>query len=349
MRTHARKFSVAIVAALLLVTLPATASAALSPPTISSQFTPASIGPGGTTALSFTITNLDASALSGVAFTDTLPAGLVVDNPNGQNGTCGSTSTLTAVAGGSTISLASGSLAKTTDPTTPASCTVQVSVTSTTPGDYQNSTGPVSSTEGGVGNSDTQTLIVFNLPRALVTKPTENAVYNFRQSVIARYRCQDAFGAPGLEACSGDTDNGTPIDTSTVGANTFSVSAISADGAITTQTIDYLVLPDNRFKVSRITAHTGGPVTFKVKVPDAGKLTAKLTHNGTTVGQTVVKLTAAGTTPVTVKSNAAGRKLIKTALKAKHPKPISLTLAVTFVPAFGKAGTPASTTFKLKP
>ena len=344
MRTDARKFSAAIVAALLLVALPATASAAVSPPTISSQFTPASIGSGGTTALSFTITNPNASGtLHNVGITDTLPTGLTVDNPNGQNGTCGSASTVTAAAGGSTISLTGGTLAA------GANCTIQVSVTSTTPGTYKNSTGSVTSTEAPASTADTQTLTVFGLPTVSVTGPTENAVYAFGQTVIAHYTCADAAGAPGIAACSGDADNGTPIDTSSDGANTFSVSAISSDGAITTQTIDYVVLPDNRITVSKPKGHTGGTVTFNVRVPDAGKLTAKLTHNGQTFGRVVVKLTSDGTTSFTIRLNATGRKLFKTAARAKPPKPVSLTLTVTFVPVLGTAGRPTVSTLSIKP
>ncbi len=339
-----RLSSAAIAAAALLVALPAAASAAVNPPTLSSAFTPASIGSGGTTALSFTITNPNPSALSGIAFTDALPSGLVVDNPNGLTGTCGSTSVLTADAGSSTIALTAGKLAA------GANCTLQVSVTSTTPANYQNSAGPVSSTEAtGPGTADTQTLTVFGLPTVSVTTPKENAVYSFGQKVIASYTCADALGAPGLSACSGDSDNGTAIDTSSDGANTFSISAISNDGAITTQTIDYTVLPDNRFTVSKLTGHTGGQVTLKVKLPDAGKLTATLLRNGKTLGQTVRGSQSDGTQSVTIKPNAAFRKAIRTALKAKHPKPISLKLTVSFTPFFGKAGKVYTSTLKIKP
>lgn len=359
MRTHAKKFSsgvgvergirtgtrtVGLIAALLLVALPGTAAAAPLPPTISSQFTPASIGAGGTTALSFTITNPNSSGtLSAIGFTDTLPTGLAVDNPNGQNGTCGSTSTLSAPASGSTITLTTGKLAA------GATCTVQVSVTSTTPGTYQNSTGPVSDTVAGAGNTDTQSLTVFGLPTVSITAPTENAVFAFGQQVIAQYSCQDAPGAPGIAACSGDADSGTAIDTSTVGAQTFSVSAISADGAVTTQTIDYTVLPDNRITVGKPAGHADGTVTFRVRVPDVGKLTATLTHSGTTYGQLVVKQTTQGSSRYELKLNAKGRKLLRKAAKAKHPKPVAFKLTVTFLPAFGKVGTPATSAVTIKP
>jgi hypothetical protein len=131
--------SVLTAAALVLCTA-GSAMAASVPPTVASAFTPSEIGAGDSTAtaLSITIANPNASGtLSGVGFTDTLPAGLTVDNPNGENGTCGSAGVITATPGASAFSLAGGSLKA------GVSCTISISVIASQVGVLQNATGPV--------------------------------------------------------------------------------------------------------------------------------------------------------------------------------------------------------------
>jgi uncharacterized repeat protein (TIGR01451 family) len=324
----------------VIAAAPATALAA-SPPTLTSSFTPASVTVGNTSALTFTITNPNSSgSLTGISFTDALPAGLVVDNPNGQNGTCGSTSTLTAVAGSGTISLTGGKLAA------GASCTVSADVTSNTPGTYTNSTGPVSSTEGGAGSGDAQALTVFGNPAVSVTSPKDRATFNFGQKVNARYSCKPAAGAPPLSDCSGDAASGAPIDTSTAGPQTFSVSAITADGSVVTQTIDYTVRPDNRITITHVKATRQGAVTLSVKVPGRGTLavlesapTANLAAAALSPGKgrfAFARVThhvgSSGTLRFTIKPGAKGERLIK-----NHHSAVVIRLAVAFTPKDGLA------------
>jgi mucin-19 len=126
----------------------------VGPPTITKAFGAASIPLNGSTSLSFTITNPSTTvALTGVAFSDTLPAGLVVSTPNGLTGTCGA-GTITATAGTNTISLSGGTIAAS------GSCTFSVNVTGTAAGAQVNTTSAVTSTEGGTGNTATATVHV---------------------------------------------------------------------------------------------------------------------------------------------------------------------------------------------
>src|SRR5262249_41558004 len=92
-----------------------TASASVvvvAPPVLAAAFNPAAIPPNSTTALTFTITNPAANTVAetGVAFSDTLPAGLVVATPNGFSGNAGG-GTVTATAGSNSISLSGASIA----------------------------------------------------------------------------------------------------------------------------------------------------------------------------------------------------------------------------------------------
>jgi len=126
----------------------------VAPPTIVKGFNPVGIQPNGVSTLTVTITNPAANTVAeaGVAFTDNFPANLVVATPNGLTNTCGGTATATAGSGAASL----------TGGTVPinSSCTVTVNVSSPFTGSYLNSTGPVSSTNGGTGGSASATVIV---------------------------------------------------------------------------------------------------------------------------------------------------------------------------------------------
>ncbi|HXA86896.1 MAG TPA: hypothetical protein VNZ47_17555, partial [Candidatus Dormibacteraeota bacterium] len=127
-----------------------------TPPSITKAFGAATIPLNGSTSLTFTINNPNTTlALTGIAFTDNLPAGLVVATPNALNNTCGGTAT--AVGGSSSVSLSAGTLAAS------ASCTVSVNVTGTTAGVKNNSV-QVTSTEGGTGNTSNASITVVAPP-----------------------------------------------------------------------------------------------------------------------------------------------------------------------------------------
>ena len=75
--------------------------------TLTKAFGDVSIGAGSTTTLTFSLSNPNASSVSPLGFSDTLP---MVATPNGLTGSCGG-GTITAVAGSNSISLAGATLA----------------------------------------------------------------------------------------------------------------------------------------------------------------------------------------------------------------------------------------------
>jgi LPXTG-site transpeptidase (sortase) family protein len=129
---------------------------AIAPPSIVKSFSPTTILEGNTTTLSFTITNPNqGSGLSGIAFSDELPAGL--DVTTASLAQCGGTLDVTDNdPARDTIVLSGGSLLA------DSSCTFTVTVTGTADGDYTNTTGDVTAT-GPValtGNATSANLIV---------------------------------------------------------------------------------------------------------------------------------------------------------------------------------------------
>ncbi len=136
---------------------PATANLAVAlPPGISKAFQPSKVIPGGTVNLAFTINNPNNFAsLTGIGFTDNLPAGVIVATPNGATSNCGGT--VVAVAGSSSITLANVTLAAS------ASCSLTVAVIGQTEGVKNNTTTAVTSNVGA-GNTASATLTVAKPP-----------------------------------------------------------------------------------------------------------------------------------------------------------------------------------------
>lgn len=136
--------------------------AIVGPPTPIVMFGAQTIPLGASTSMTFTIQNPNATTLSGVGITDTLPVGLKLATPVDLTGSCGG-GTIGALAGGTTVSLSGATLAA------GASCTFSVNVTSIAAGSQTNTTGQVSSTQGGEGATATATLTVLAAPSLSAT------------------------------------------------------------------------------------------------------------------------------------------------------------------------------------
>ena len=136
-----------LLALALLVLLAAAGPASAgepSAPTLSKVFTPNVIGPGGVSTATFTITNFSPFPVTGVAFTDTLPAAITIADPANASTDCdlGTSGTLTAPDGGSTITLSDAQIGAS------SSCTITVDVTASTAGAHTNPAVTLTSSAG---------------------------------------------------------------------------------------------------------------------------------------------------------------------------------------------------------
>ncbi len=126
----------------LLVALPAIAGEIA--PSFSKVFLPDSIGPGSTSTLQFDIFNDFSDPVSDLAFTDNLPAGVVIATPASASTDCAE-GILSAPDGGTSISLSGGQVGAI------SGCTVVVNVTSSTIATHMNISGDLTSSAGNSG------------------------------------------------------------------------------------------------------------------------------------------------------------------------------------------------------
>jgi uncharacterized repeat protein (TIGR01451 family) len=134
----------------------------VQPPSISKAFAQNPVGRNQAVKLTFSVTNPNATlAISGLQFTDVLPtlpgAMLVAPVPNISITNCGP-GVLTAAAGANSLSFTGGTLA------VGATCVVSVDVIGTTPGNYTNVSGAVTSSNAATGNTATASLRVLEVP-----------------------------------------------------------------------------------------------------------------------------------------------------------------------------------------
>ena len=270
-----------------------TASASVNvvaPPSIAKAFGAAFVPLNGTTSLTFTITNPAANAVAetGVAFTDTLPAGLVVATPNGLTNTCGGTAT--AVAGSGSISLTGGTIAAS------STCTLTVNITATASGNFVNTTGNVSSTNGGTGNTATANISVATPPT--ITKTFGAAVIPLNGSTSLTFTITNpAANTIGLTGVA-FTDNlpaglvvATPNAlTSTCGGTT---TAVAGSGSISLSAGTLAVNTSCTISVN-VTGTTGGAKNNSVQVTSAEGGTGNTSNASITVVSPAVIIKAFG-------------------------------------------------------
>ncbi len=126
--------------------------------TIAKSFSPNPSTLNGVSALTITLGNPNAGALSGYNFVDNLPANMLIANPaNATTSGCG-TPTLTATAGASTISFSNGTVAAN------GTCVIKVNVTATATGTLNNTTNNLFVDSVDTGKTASASLTVNNDP-----------------------------------------------------------------------------------------------------------------------------------------------------------------------------------------
>jgi len=124
-------------------------------PVFTQEFQPDTIGPGSHSYLVYRIDNsAGGTAVTNVDFSNTLPTAVTLGEY--QNNTCGGT--LTAPSGGATVTLTDGEI------NVNQSCSVTVSVTASTPGNFTNVSGDLTSSAGNSGTSTDDLFVTTDRP-----------------------------------------------------------------------------------------------------------------------------------------------------------------------------------------
>jgi trimeric autotransporter adhesin len=329
-------------------------------PTISESFSPTSVATGVNSTVTFTLGNPSANvvSLTGVAFSDTLPANLKVSTPNGVVSTCGGT--VSATAGGSSIGFTNGTL------TSGQTCTVKVNVNSTVANTYTNTTGAVTATNSNAGGTASATLtvvasetkLVYTAPPApsitvggnagTVTVAIEDGSNNVATSDSTTLVTLTVTGPSSYlqtytaTAASGvATFNLTAVALNTAGSYTYTASSGSLTSAVANetvgaanQTITFTGLP------ATATFGSAGPYTLNGTASSGLPVSYTVTGPASLSGTTLT-ITGAGTVSVTASQagNAnfnAATPVTQTIVVGKTDQTITFTLPSTAT--FGSAG-----------
>ncbi len=194
-------------------------------------------------------------------------------------------------------------------------------------------------------------------PSVSIGAPVDGARYVRGQEVVASYGCRDGVAGPGVAAgpgiasCTGTVASGSPINTTTFGRHTFTVTATSEDGQQTIRTVSYTVVSvTDRFTIAHVLTYADGTVTFSVGVSGPGRVDVLETAWDDNLARAVAILQpaprrfvfarahtdvrGASTISMSVKPNARGQLLVR-----HHTYRVTLRLWATYTQDGGGSST----------
>jgi hypothetical protein len=316
--------------------LPATASASGAPLTIAVT-TSGPLATGSTTnylgnvgvtyGVTYTLKAASTDTLTDVGFTDTLPAGVTLDDEVGETAkNCGTPFVPANQPGASTVTESALTVIGSAAAGYVGSCTITLEfVASTAEVSAPDAITSVTDNVNGAGENTYAApipsadvvvtpvaLTIAADPTVTVTGLTNGATYGYGQSIDLGFSATAAANDSLLSIFAADDQgntllSGQAINTDVPGGHQVDVTTQTADEYLGTQTYSYTV---NSPKLTSVKATKAGAVSFGVEYLAPGSVLAEVVDGKTTIGKVTKKITVGKTTTVTVAPTAAGKKFL---------------------------------------
>ena len=174
-----------------------------------------------------------------------------------------------------------------------------------------------SSADGQTGTASISYTVAAS-PSVQIAVPVAGAKYARGKTVHARYSCQEGASGPGIQSCSAPVADGAPLDTSTPGSHTFTVTATSHDGQSVSKMVNYTVLGPGAARV-RIASLRAAPLR-RGCVIERGRHEREIRAISAALTCRHMRLTLTGTIRAGGKLAASAGGTIRVSYKVKLPR-----------------------------